>query len=367
MKLPAFSLKWLLVFVPAALALRYVPGWRNDSALFLMAGLGIIPLAGIMGEATEQLSHRLGQGLGGLLNATFGNAAELIIALLALKKGLIDVVKASITGSILGNILLVFGASALAGGLKYRQQTFNRTAMKASTVSLLLAAIGLLMPTVFHYTSTARFGFTNAVATQRLSLGIALVLFVTYICSLIFSLRTHKQLYLGVQSGEESDGDLEGVWSVRRSMLALFLATALVGVLSEILVSSIEAARASLHVTEVFIGIIVVAIIGNAAEHSTAVWMARKNKMDLSLNIAIGSSLQIALFVAPLLLFVSYFFGHPMTLEFSIPEVVAVLVAVHVVSQISNDGETNWLEGVQLLCLYLILAILFYFLPASSH
>jgi Ca2+:H+ antiporter len=365
-KFPAFSLKWLLVFVPAAITLRYVPGWRNDSALFVMAGLGIIPLAGIMGEATEQLSHRLGQGLGGLLNATFGNAAELIIALLALKKGLIDVVKASITGSILGNILLVFGASALAGGLKYRQQSFNRTAMKASTVSLLLAAIGLLMPTVFHYTSTARFGFANAVATQRLSLGIALVLFVTYICSLIFSLGTHKQLYSGGES-ETAGFDLEETWSVRRSITALLMATVLVALLSEILVSSIEAARKSLHVTEVFIGIIVVAIIGNAAEHSTAVWMARKNKMDLSLNIAIGSSLQIALFVAPLLLFVSYLFGHPMTLEFSIPEVVSVLVAVHVVSQISNDGETNWLEGAQLLCLYLILAILFFFLPASGH
>jgi Ca2+:H+ antiporter len=355
------SLDWLLVFVPISIGLRFIPAWHNDVALFICSGLAIIPLAGIMGRATEQLAHRMGQGIGGLLNATFGNAAELIIALMALQKGLIGIVKASLTGSILGNILLVFGASALAGGLKYKDQKFNRTAVQTSTTSLMLAAIGLLIPTVFHYAAAVRPAGWSPAMEQNLSVAIAVILFATYLCTLIFSLLTHKQLF----EGNNGPAATDDAWSRSKSLVVLLVSTAFVALLSEFLVSTVEAARSRLGVTEVFVGIIVVAVIGNAAEHSTAIWMARKNKMDLSLGIAIGSSLQIALFVAPVLVFVSYAFGQPMNLEFSIPEVVSVIVAVYITAEISNDGETNWLEGVQLLSVYLILAVLFYFLPAA--
>jgi Ca2+:H+ antiporter len=359
------SLNWLLVFVPVSVGLRFVHAWHNDVALFICSGLAIIPLAGVMGKATEQLAHRMGEGVGGLLNATFGNAAELIIALMALHKGLIGIVKASITGSILGNVLLVFGASALAGGLKYQDQKFNRTAAQTSTTSLMLAAIGLLIPTVFHYAAAARPGGWSPGMEQKLSVAIAVILFATYLCTLVFSLRTHKELFAGEPETGAADTALLHAWPRRKSLLVLLVSTAFVALLSEFLVSTVEAARSRLGVTEVFVGIIVVAVIGNAAEHSTAVWMARKNKMGLSLGIAIGSSLQIALFVAPVLVFVSYVFGQPMNLEFSIPEVVSVIVAVYIAAEISNDGKTNWLEGVQLLSLYLILAVLFYFLPAA--
>ncbi len=359
------TLNWLLVFVPVSLAIRFVPQWNNPTALFICAGLAIIPLAGWMGRATEALAEHLGEGVGGLLNATFGNAAELIIALMALHKGLIGVVKASITGSIIGNILLVLGASMAAGGLKFQHQRFNQTAARSSSTSLMLAAIGLLIPTVFHFAADATPGRWNPLLEQRLSLAIAIVLFATYACTLIFSLKTHKQIFLGSGVDPVAKHAPESSWSIPKASIILVGATILVAVMSEFLVSSVEVARARLGFSEIFVGVIVVAIIGNAAEHSTALFMALKNKMDLSLGIAIGSSLQIALFVAPVLVFVSYFFGHPMDLEFSIPEVVAVIVAVHLVVQITGDGESNWLEGIQLLAVYLILAILFFFLPPT--
>lgn len=359
------SLNWLLVFIPVALALRYVPGWRIDTALFFCSCLAIIPLAGWMGRATEDLACRMGEGIGGLLNATFGNAAELIIALLALSRGLTGVVKASITGSIIGNLLLVLGASVLAGGLKYPEQRFNRTAVRSSTTSLSLAAIGLLIPTIFHITAASRPGGWSPQIEQKLSLAIAVILFVTYICTLVFALRTHKQLFAG-DTGAKKQEDTENVPTIARSVMSLIIATVAVAVMSELLVGSVEAAREKLGFTEVFVGVIVVAIVGNAAEHSTAVLTAMKNKMDLSLGIAIGSSLQIALFVGPVLVFCSYLFGKPMDLEFTVPEVIAVLGAVYIVSQISGDGESNWLEGVQCLSVYLILAVLFYYLP-SAH
>jgi Ca2+:H+ antiporter len=357
------SLDWLLVFVPVAVAVRYVPAWHNDTALFFCACVAIIPLAGWMGKATEHLAERMGQGMGGFLNATFGNAAELIIALMALNKGLYGVVKASITGSIIGNTLLVLGASVVAGGMRYREQRFNRAAVMSSTTSLVLAAIALLIPTVFHFAAVAKPGAWTPQLEQNLSLAIAVVLFSTYIFVLFFSLKTHKQLFLGTADNEGAKAPHGPAWSRTKAILVLLTATVFVAWISEFLVGAVEGARARLGVTEVFIGVIVVAIIGNAAEHSTAILMAMKNKMDLSLGIAIGSSLQIALFVAPVLVFVSFAIGKPMDLEFTVPEIVAVLVAVHIVTEISNDGETNWLEGVQLLAVYLILGILFYFLP----
>jgi Ca2+:H+ antiporter len=360
------SVDWLLVFVPIALLLRYWPALHNETALFVCSGLAIVPLAGIMGRATEQLAERMGQGIGGLLNATFGNAAELIIGLMALHKGLIGVVKASLTGSIIGNILLVLGVSLVAGGAKFREQTFNRKAVQSSTTSLMLAAIGLLIPSVFHSTAAAQPGGWNLQMEQKLSLAIAVVLFGTYLFTLVFSLLTHRKLFQGDGHGHDASGEsAEPAWSRTKALAVLLVATVFVALLSEFLVGTVEAARTRFGVTETFIGIIVVAIVGNAAEHSTAVWMAMKNKMDLSLNIAIGSSLQIALFVAPVLVFVSFLMGQPMDLEFTIPEVVAVIVAVLIVAEISNDGETTWLEGVQLLSVYVILGILFFFLPAK--
>lgn len=358
------SLDWLLIFVPISMALRWIPSLYNQTALFICACIAIIPLAGWMGKATEHLAEHLGQGIGGLLNATFGNAAELIIALMALNKGLIGVVKASITGSIIGNILLVLGLSFLAGGWKHSEQKFNRTAARTAATTLTLGAIALLIPSVFHISAGDQW---TSQQEQTLSLAIAIVLITTYALTLLFSLKTHKQLYIGEANPEiaqVSDAVHHEHWSKGKSVMVLFIATAFVALISEFLVGAVESARADLGLTEVFVGVIVVAIIGNAAEHSSAILMAMKNKMDLSIGIAVGSSVQIALFVAPVLLFASYFIGpERMNLEFTIPEIVAVLVAIGIVGQISGDGESNWLEGVQLLSVYIVLGILFFFLP----
>jgi Ca2+:H+ antiporter len=358
------SLNWLLVFVPVAVVLRIWPQFGNETALFVCSCFAIVPLAGWMGRATEELAEHLGHGIGGLLNATFGNAAELIIALMAISKGLIGVVKASITGSIIGNVLLVMGVSILAGGIKFKEQRFNKTAARTSTTTLTLAAVALAIPTVFHVTAAG--GWSQA-TEHKLSLAIAVVLFLTYACLLGFELVTHKQLYVGDPQNNGEGRKEAGSWSVSKSLLVLIVATSLVALMSEFLVGAVEAARATLGLTEIFVGVIVIAVIGNAAEHSTAVMMAMKNKMGLSLGIAVGSSLQIALFVAPVLVFFSYLFGRPMDLEFTLPEVVAVIVAVHLIFQINGDGETNWLEGIQLLSLYLILGILFFYLPERAH
>jgi Ca2+:H+ antiporter len=356
------SLNWLLVFVPVAIAMRLVPSFHNDTFLFIVAGLGIIPLAGLMGEATDQLARRTGEGIGGLLNATFGNAAELIIGLIALSKGMTNVVKASITGSIIGNILLVFGMSCLFGGWKFHVQKFNRTAARSSATLLLLAAVALVIPSVFHF-EAARVGGWTAAREQQLSLAIAIVLILTYAASLVFSLGTHKKLYRG-KSVQNPAAEEDETWPLSKAIWMLVIATVLVAIMSEFLVGTIEAVRSSLGLTEVFVGVIIVAIVGNAAEHSTAILMALRNKMDLSFGIAVGSSLQIALFVAPVLVFASYAFGAPMNFEFSLTEIVAVVMAVGVAGQISGDGQSNWLEGVQLLSVYIVLAILFFFMPA---
>lgn len=365
------SLDWLLIFVPVAVALRFIPALENPTLLFIVACIAIIPLAGWMGKGTEHLAEHLGQGVGGLLSATFGNAAEMIIALFALSKGLEGVVKASITGSILGNLLLVLGLSLLAGGLKFKRQEFNRTASSMSATALTLAAAALLVPTIFHEVAArvpvGEGGWTPE-KEQSLSLAISVVLIITYVLTLIFSLVTHRKLKssgsmhvmeeIGAElthSGEE--------WSKGKAIGVLLTATAFVVLIAEFLISAVEEAGKTLGLTEVFVGVIVVAIIGNAAENSSAIIMAVRNKMDLSLGISLGSSLQIALFVAPVLIFASYLFGKPMNLEFTLPEVFAVFIAILIVQQISQDGESNWIEGVQLLSVYAVLAILFYFLP----
>jgi Ca2+:H+ antiporter len=356
---PENLLNLLLVFVPIAVVLEFMHA--NPVAIFATSAVAIIPLAGWMGRATEHLAEKMGEGMGGLLNATFGNAAELIIALMALRRGLFDVVKASITGSIIGNILLVLGLSILLGGLKYPRQVFNRTAAMLGSTMLALSAIALLMPAVFHIIVQ---GNPNA-DEQDLSLEIAIVLTITYVLSLIFTLRTHSHLYTGgVHTEDEQQAIGTHGWSRTRSLVMLLAATALVALMSEFLVGAVDEASKRLGLTEVFVGVILVAIIGNAAEHSTAVLVALKNKMDLSLNIAIGSSMQIALFVAPALVFASYLFGKPMNLLFTPLEVVTIGASVLIVALIAQDGESNWMEGVLLLAVYTILGLTFFFLPA---
>jgi Ca2+:H+ antiporter len=349
-------MNWLLLFVPVAIGLEFAKP-QAHTLIFVMSCLAIIPLAGWLGHATEELASHTGEGVGGLLNATFGNAAELIIAIMALRKGLYPVVKASLTGSIIGNVLLVFGASVLAGGIKYKRQRFNVTGARAQATLLTLAAISLVMPAGFH----ALAGPAGLGREDRLSLAISAVLLAAYGTHLIFSLYTHKQLFAGETPPAEHHGS---GWSLKKSVLVLAGATTLIAWISEILVGSVEAAAASLGMTRVFLGVIVVAIVGNAAEHSTAVMMALKNRMEISLGIAIGSSLQIALFVAPMLVIASHFVGpRPMDLVFTPAEVLAVFVAVLITSQIASDGESNWLEGAQLLAVYIILAMVFFFLP----
>ncbi len=348
------ALSLLLVFVPIAALLHFFHA--SPTAVFAASALAIVPLAGLMGKATEQLSENVGEGLGGLLNATLGNAAELIIALFALRAGLHDVVKASITGSIIGNVLLVLGLAVLAGGLRYRTLSYNPTAAQLATTLLFLSATGLLVPAVFHQLGGTKVGPHE----QELSLEISAVLFLTYLLSLVFSLRTHRHLYLS--QSEPHRGKSES-GSAKRSVGVLVAVTVLIAWMSELLVETIEPTAAALGMTEVFVGVVLVAIIGNAAEHSTAVLVALKNKMDLAINIAVGSSLQIALFVAPLLVFVSYAFGQPMNLHFSTFEVLAVVISVFAVRFIASDGDSNWMEGIQLLAVYLILGMAFYFLP----
>ena len=347
----------LLVFAPIALLLEYV---FHTSALwiFLASSAAIIPLAALMGRATEALAERLGEGVGGLLNATFGNAAELIIAIVALRAGLFDLVKASITGSIIGNVLLVFGASALWGGLKFQRQQFNRTAAGLSSTLLVLSAVALVIPAIFHMVVPP----TAGVAERTLSVEIAVVLMVTYVLSLVFSLRTHKHLYVG-EAGPHTH-ELAPSASTGRSIGLLLAATAGVAVMSELLVGAVEETAEVFGMNEVFVGVILVALIGNAAEHSSAILMAAKNKMDAAITIAVGSSIQVALFVAPVLVFLSYLVApQPMDLRFTTLEVVAVGISVWIMSIIAQDGESHWMEGVQLLAVYAILALAFYWLP----
>jgi Ca2+:H+ antiporter len=351
----------LTPFIPAAIALELAHA--SDAVIFATAALGIIPTAALMSDATQELASRSGPGIGGLLNVTFGNAPELIIALFALGKGLQEVVKAALVGSIAGNVLLVLGAAMLLGGLRREKQSFSVTTASAQTSMLLLAAAALFMPAVFTLVEgqglpspgTAHVDYGSTV--ERLSLAVAVVLAVTYVAGLIFSLHTHRDLFNPPYEDEGSAG-----WSVRRSVGLLALAGVAVGVMSEILVGSITAASESLGLSEFFIGAIVVAIVGNAAEHWVAVVVAMKDKMDLAVNIAIGSSTQVALFVAPVLVIASFFLGpFPMALVFNGFELGAILLTVLIANYVTNEGESNWFEGFQLLAVYAILGIAFFY------
>src|ERR687890_675220 len=351
----------LAVFIPAAVVLEVVHA--SAPLVFAAAALGVVPTAALMGEATEHLAARTGPGIGGFLNVTFGNAPELIIAFFALLAGLQEVVKASLIGSIIGNVLLVLGASMFVGGLRRNKQTFSRTAANAQAAMLLLALAALVLPAVFELihggelpgVGEERVDFGGE--TERLSFGVALVLLLTYAAGLVFSLRSHRSVFNPYAEEEASHG-----WSIRRSVVLLAVAGVLVGVMSEVLVGSITETADRIGLSEFFIGVFVVAIVGNAAEHWVAVLAAAKDKMDLAVNIAVGSSAQIALFVAPALVLLSYVVGpDPMAMVFNGYEMGALLFAVLIANLVTQDGESNWFEGVQLLSLYAVLGLVFYF------
>ncbi|MDJ0707120.1 MAG: calcium/proton exchanger [Leptolyngbyaceae cyanobacterium MO_188.B28] len=363
-----------LIFVPISITAHFLD-W-GDLVVFITAGMAILPLAGWMGTATEEIAVVLGPSWGGLLNATFGNATELIIALVALNEGLVNVVKASITGSIIGNLLLVLGLSMLLGGLKYKEQSFQPVVARVNASSMNLAVIAILLPTAVNYTSQ---GIDQPII-QQLSVAVAIVLIFVYGLTLLFSMKTHAYLCdVGMAEGGDSstaaEANLErgnaetyGNSSEHSPNLMLWVgvllaATLFVALESELLVGALEVATEQLGLTGLFTGVILLPVVGNAAEHATAVTVALKNKMDLSLSVAVGSSLQIALFVAPVLVLAGWALGKPMDLDFHPFELVAVAVAVLIANSISSDGRSNWLEGTLLLASYTVLGLAFYFHP----
>ena len=349
--MPRPSVYWLLVFVPVSLVFEFV--LKQPVAIFATSCVAILPLAALLGRATDELAIHSGPRVGGLLNATFGNITELIISILLVAAGEFTVVKASLIGSIVGNLFLVLGASILAGGLRFREQEFSVRSAGVHSSSLLLAVAALLMPAIFVNT-------TPSTPSQRLVISavVAVVLIVLYGAALLFTLVTHVHLFRAPASDEQAD------WSFRRAILVLLLAAIVVGVESEFLVGSLESTVRSLGLSKVFVGLVIVAIIGNAAEHASAVFFAIRNKMDVAVEISFGSSTQIALFVAPLLVFVSLAIGRPMDFVFSGLEVVAVALATIIVAAIVVDGRSNWLEGAQLLGAYVIIATTFFFVGA---
>ncbi len=352
------SLDWLLVCIVLAI---YAEHAHPDShtLIFLLSAAAIIPLAGWLGTATEHIAERAGEGIGGLLNATLGNAAEFIIAFVALKAGQVEVVKASLSGSIIGNILLVMGASFLSGGLRFKLQEFNSVAAQTQVATLTVTSIALVTLSALHHLGKPEV----SARTDDLSVVVSIVLLVTYGLSLWFSLRTHSDLFRGkaAESAPNDAANHEAHWSVRKSLGVLAVATVFIAWMSEILVGSVSEAAKSMGMSSVFIGVIVVALIGNAAEHSTAVIAAMKNRMDLAFGIAVGSSSQIALFVAPALVLLSYVVGPaPMNLVFSSGEGLAVILSINILWQVASDGRSHWFKGVLLLMVYVILASAFY-------
>lgn len=357
----------LLVFIPISIAAHFLH-W-GSLTVFVTSALAILPLAAWMGTATEEIAVVLGPSLGGLLNATFGNATELIIGLVALNAGLVDVVKASVTGSIISNLLLVMGFSMLLGGLRYKEQEFQPIIARVNASSMNLAVIALLLPTAVNYTSAG----VDEATIQRLSTGVAIVLVLVYGLTLLFSMKTHTYLYdvgmAGMEPEELAEANLAPDEPPQHQVNLwlwvgiLFAATVMVAIESELLVDTLEEATSRLGLTALFTGVIFVPIIGNAAEHTTAVTVAMKNKMDLSVSVAVGSSMQIALFVAPVLVLAGWAFGQPMDLNFNPFELVAVAVSVLIANSISSDGRSNWLEGTLLLAAYTVLGLAFYFHP----
>lgn len=357
-KIISFFMKKPIHFLLLALPLAVIAEAAHWSALaiFALSAAGVIPLAGLIGEATEVLAHKTGPKIGGLLNATLGNAAELIITLIAIRAGLLELVKASITGSILGNLLLVLGMSLLLGGLKNGSQKYDRRQAGSNAILLTLSVLALVIPSLFSFS----IGGEGSAPVEYLSLGVAGVMILLYALGLIYSLKVNNS---PVTHQPEPSNSVPH-WSVNFAILMLALSTLGVVLMSEILVGAVEEVTASLGLSEFFLGIILIPLVGNVAEHLVAVEMAIRNKMDLSVEIAVSSSLQIALFVAPLLVFVSLWMGNPLTLIFNQFELLAVGAAVLITALVSGDGESNWLEGASLLAVYFILGLAFFMLPA---
>jgi Ca2+:H+ antiporter len=347
----------LLLFVPAAIAAEFMHA--SPVVIFALSALAIVPLSGYLGRATEEIAAYTGPTLGGLLNATLGNLAELIIAILALRAGLVDLVKASITGSILGNLLLVLGAAQLVGGLRHRTQRFSVALAGLSISLLVIAVIGLTIPAVYHSTHVD----PTRTFTRRVSVGVATLLIVGYGLSLLYSMGTHRSVFGESRAvAGEAHAQAHGApWTLARAITVLLVSAGVVGWLSEILVGSTEEAIQHIGLSQVFVGLIVVPIIGNAAEHSSAVLMAMRNRMDLAVSIAIGSSAQVALLIAPVLVFVGLAVGQPMDLAFSTFEVISVALAVAVATSVVRDAESDWLEGAFLLLVYGMLGVAFFY------
>lgn len=355
----------LLVAIPFALIARLTGG--NDFVIFLLSAVAIIPLAGLIGHSTETVAERLGPQIGGLLNATLGNAAELIITIFALQKGLTELVRASIVGSILGNVLLVMGASMLFGGLRHGTQKFDRRGASINATLMVLAFATLAIPSLFDPAVIGE--VKNAASLQRetfFSLGIAVVMIVLYACSIIFSLRNPPPAVLGTEETEHV-GKPHNPVAFRNAIITLVVSTLAIVVMSETLVGTVEHVVKQIGLSELFVGIIVVPLIGNVAEHFVAIQVAMKDRMDLSVSIALGSSLQIALFVAPVLVFISLLFPNPLLLVFNRYELIALAVASAIGVFISQDGESNWLEGLELLAVYLMIGLAFFVIPAALH
>jgi Ca2+:H+ antiporter len=352
---------FLLIFVPIAVALEFAHA--DHIVLFVIAAIALIPLAKLIGDSTEHLAVHYGATTGSLLNVTFGNAAEIIIALVAISAGLIDLVKASITGAIIGNILLIFGLSVLTGGFKFKEQRFNRENVGFQSSMLLLAIVGLAVPTIVAFTMLP--GSGNDEGIQLLSDSLAVILLLVYVLGIIFTFFTHKHLFSHADS-ETADGHKEEVhashWSKKKAFLLLAASMGGVILVSEILVGSVEATGEQLGFGELFVGAIIVGIVGNAAEHSSAILLARKGKMELSIGIAAGSGTQIALFVVPILVFAGIALGQPFTLVFTLFELAVIFLGAIILNLIVHDGKSNWFEGVMLTAVYVIIAIGFFFI-----
>lgn len=351
-------MNWLLLFIPITIGLEHL-AHVSAPVLFFMAALAIVPIAAQIVSATEQLATRTGDAIGGLLNATFGNAPELIIAFVALKAGLLEMVRASLVGAILANLMLALGVAFLLGGLRFHQQRFNPTAARAYSTMMFLAAVSMTVPSAF-----SRVFAPNEVIRQEqlLNIGIAVLLLLAYGLYILFSLRTHTATFASVDS--EHAGHHEEQWSVARAVITLLAASAFAAWMSEILVGAAEETGKALGMSQLFIGIVFVAIVGGAAESGSAIAMARKNKMDLSVGIAMGSCIQIALFVAPILVLASYFVApQPLELAFGRAEMGSLFIAVIIGALVSGDGEANWFKGVQLVTVYAIIALMFYLMP----
>ncbi len=355
-------MNWLLLFIPLTVALEHL-GHVSAPVLFFMAAVAIIPIAALIVRATEQIATRTGDAVGGLLNATFGNAPELIIALVALKAGYLDMVRASLVGAILANLLLALGVAFLTGGLRFHDQRFNPTAARAYSTMMFLAAVSMTVPSAF-----SRVLAPNEVIRQEqlLNIGIAILLLLAYGLYILFSLKTHSSAFASLDTEQDSSHHGEQ-WGVARAVISLLAASVFAAWMSEILVGAAEETGKALGMSQVFIGIVFVAIVGGAAESGSAVAMAQKNKMDLSVGIALGSCIQIALFVAPLLVLASYFIApHPLELAFSRAEIGSLFMAVLIGAMVCSDGQSNWYKGVQLITVYAIIALMFYLIPVSN-